>query len=152
MEIMRTLTSSLGKIFGVSCCFFTASGVLASDVVLQKVPQLAAPPAVKSDQSHLGPQATFALVNYNLSDTRNKARALYVSSGNDLKLANSMIDDQVATSFGFAAEDKSPTAVIDLGKVCTVRRLSAIYSARPGSIDFYVMQSLPGDATIPPAP
>jgi hypothetical protein len=55
-----------------------------------------------------------------------------------------MIDNQVATSFGFSPEDKSPTAVIDLGKVCTVRRLSAIYSARPGSIDFYVMQSLPG--------
>jgi hypothetical protein len=55
-----------------------------------------------------------------------------------------MIDDQIATSYGFSAEDRSPTAVIDLGKVCTVRRLSAIYSARPGSIDFYVMQSLPG--------
>jgi hypothetical protein len=55
-----------------------------------------------------------------------------------------MIDDKVATSFGFSAEDKSPTAVIDLGKICIVQRLSAIYSARPGSIDFYVMQSLPG--------
>jgi hypothetical protein len=55
-----------------------------------------------------------------------------------------MIDDKVATSFGFSAGDKSPTAVIDLGKICIVQRLSAIYSARPGSIDFYVMQSLPG--------
>jgi hypothetical protein len=55
-----------------------------------------------------------------------------------------MIDDQAATSFGFSAEDNSPTAVIDLGKVSTVRHLSATYSARPGSIDFYVMKSLPG--------
>ena len=112
--------------------------------VLQKVPQVAPQATVNADKSQLGPQATFALVNYNLRDTATKARALYVSSGDDLKLANSMIDNQAATSFGFSVEDKSPTAVIDLGKVSTVRRLSATYSARPGSIDFYVMQTLPG--------
>ena len=146
MEIMKTLISSLGQVCGsAGLLLCAASGALASDVVLQKVPQLtAAETSAKAAQSHLGPQATFALINYNLRDTRNKARALYVSSGNDLTLANSMIDDQVATSFGFSVEDRSPTAVIDLGKVCTVRRLSAIYSARSGSIDFYVMQSLPG--------
>jgi hypothetical protein len=146
MEIMRTLTSSLGKVYGPACCLLlcTASGVLASDVVLQKVPLSTAQAPANPAQSRLGPQATFALINYNLRDVRAKARALYVSSGNDLKQASSMIDNQVATSFGFSPEDKSPTAVIDLGKVCTVRRLSAIYSARPGSIDFYVMQSLPG--------
>ena len=146
MEIMRTLTSSLGKVYAPAYCLLlcTASGVLASDVVLQKVPLTAAQASANPAQSRLGPQATFALINYNLSDARVKVRALYVSSGNDLKLANSMIDNQVATSFGFSAEDKSPTAVIDLGKVCTVHRLSAVYSARPGSIDFYVIQSLPG--------
>jgi hypothetical protein len=146
MEIMRTLTSSLGKVYGPACCLLlcTASGVLASDVVLQRVPLTTVQAPANPAQSRLGPQATFALINYNLRDARAKARALYVSSGNDLSLANSVIDDQVATSFGFSAEDKSPTAVIDLGKVCTVRRLSAIYSPRPGSIDFYVMQSLPG--------
>jgi hypothetical protein len=145
MEIMKTLTSSFGKACGSAGLFFCAvSGLLASDLVLKEVPQLTAAGATaKASQSPLGPQATFALINYNLRDTRSKARALYVSSGDDVTLANSMIDDQVATSFGFSAEDKSPTTVIDLGKVCTVRRLSATYSARPGSIDFYVMQSLP---------
>lgn len=143
---MRALTSFFVKVYGPASCLLlcTASGMLASDVVLQKVPPTTAQAPANLAQSRLGPQATFALINYNLRDTRTKARALYVSSGNDLKLASSMIDDQVATSFGFSAEDKSPTAVIDLGKVCTVRRLSAVYSARPGSIDFYVMQSLPG--------
>lgn len=143
---MKPSTSSLGKIFGLSCCILVcaASGSFGADVVLHKAPPLAAQTAINSDQSHLGPQATFALVNYNVRDARTKARALYVSSGSDLKLANNMVDDQVATSFGFSAEDKSPTAVIDLGKVCPVGRLSATYSARPGSIDFYVMQSLPG--------
>jgi len=143
---MRTLTSFLWKVCGsAGFLFCAASGVFASDVVLEKVPlQTTTETSAKAAQSHLGPQATFALINYNLKDAQNKARALYVSSGNDLTLANSMIDDQVATSFGFSADDKSPTAVIDLGKVCTVRRLSAVYSARAGSIDFYVMQSLPG--------
>lgn len=145
MEIMKT-TRFLGRAYGFAGCLFlcTVSGSPASDVILQKVPLNAAQTPVNQPQSRLGPQATFALINYNLRDVHAKARALYVSSGNDLTLAGSMIDDQLATSFGFLAEDKSPTALIDLGKVCVVRRLSAVYSARPGSIDFYVMQSLPG--------
>ena len=140
---MRTLTSSLGKLCGPACLLLcTASAVPAADLVLQKVPAVTAS-APADSASRLGPQATFALINYSVASTR-QARALYVSSGNDLKQANSMIDDQSSTSFGFASEDSSPTAVIDLGKVCTVRHLSATYSARPGSIDFYVMKSLPG--------
>ena len=147
MEIMNTLTCSLRKIYGSACYLFlcSASGVLASEVVLQKAPLSAAQAPTSRAQSRLGPQATFALVNYNLRDAHAKARALYVSSGYDLTLASRMIDNQVATSFDFSAEDKSPTALIDLGKIRTVRRLSAIYSARPGSIDVYVMQSLPGN-------
>jgi hypothetical protein len=81
-------------------------------------------------------------MNYNV---RTQARALYVSSGADLKLANNMIDDQAATSFGFSPADNSPVTIIDLGKVSTVRRLSAIYSPRATSVDFYVLQTLPGD-------
>jgi hypothetical protein len=142
MEIMKTLTSSLGKVCASAGLLLCAtSGAFASDLTLQKVPDVTPEKAAAHLKQNLGPEATFALINY--SNTH-KARALYVSSGTDLKLANSMIDNQAETSFGFSAEDSSPTAVIDLGKVCTVRRLSALYSARPGSIDFYVMKSLPG--------
>jgi hypothetical protein len=138
MEIMRTLTSSLAKLTG--CLLLAASSAFASDVVLQKVPDMAATRA-SVDRSNLGPQASFALINYNV---RTKARTLYVSSGTDLMLANNMIDDQAATSFGFSAQDNSPIAVIDLGKVSTVRRLSAIYSPQAGAVDFYLLQTLPG--------
>lgn len=138
MEIMRTLTSSFTKLSG--CLLLAASSAFAGDVVLQKVPDIA-PAQVSADKSNLGPQASFALINYNV---RTKARTLYVSSGNDLMLANNMIDNQAETSFGFSAQDNSPVAVIDLGKVSTVRRLSAIYSARAGAIDFYLLQRLPG--------
>ena len=55
-----------------------------------------------------------------------------------------MIDDQIGTSYSFAASDGAPTAIVDLGKVCMLRRLSAIFSPRKGSIHFYVLQSLPG--------
>ena len=145
MEIMKTPTSPFAK-FGACACglFLAASSVLASDIVLQKVPLPTAPAPVNAAQSRIGPQASFALINYNLKDIQNKAHALYVSSGNDLKLANDMIDNQPSTSYGFSVEDRSPTTVIDLGKVCTLSQLSAIYSARPGVVDFYVMQSLPG--------
>ena len=145
MEIMRTPASLLGKL-GASACglVLAASTAFASDIVLQKVPLPTASASLDAAKSHIGPQASFALINYNLKDIQSKAHALYVSSGNDLKHANDMIDNQPSTSFGFAAEDRSPTTVIDLGKICTLSQLSAIYSARAGVVDFYVMQSLPG--------
>ena len=138
MEIMRTLASAFTRFSG--CLLLSASTVFASDIVLQKVPATAERLPIAS-KSNLGPQASFALINYNL---RTAARALYVSSGQDLKVANNMIDDQAATSFGFSTTDNSPVTIIDLGKVSTVRRLSAIYSPRATAIDFYVLQSLPG--------
>lgn len=133
---MRTLASALTR--SATCILLSASTVFASDIVLQKVP---APDVAPATKSNLGPQASFALINYNV---RSQARALYVSSGADLNVANKMIDDQAATSFVFSPTDNSPVAVIDLGKVATVRRLSAVYSPRATSIDFYVLPTLPG--------
>ncbi len=142
---MKTLAYSLRKVCAPACCFLlcSASGVVASELVLQKAPLTAVQGSGNRDQRHLSPQATFALMNYSLKDAHARARAVYVSSANDPALAKSMVDDQLTTAFGFAVDDNAPTALIDLGKVCTVKRLSAIYSARPGSVDFYVMQSLP---------
>jgi hypothetical protein len=138
MEIMRTLASAFAK--SSACILVSASTVFASDIVLQKVPE-AVDQISATSKSTLSPQASFALMNYNV---RTQARALYVSSGSDLTLANNMIDNKAATSFGFSPADNSPVTVIDLGKVSTVRRLSAIYSPRATAIDFYVLQSLPG--------
>jgi len=138
MEIMRTRASSFARLSG--CLLLSATTVFASDIVLQKVPS-ATEQVSTASKSKLGPQASFALINYNVRTT---ARALYVSSGSDLSLARNMIDDQAATSFGFSATDNSPVTVIDLGKLSTIRRVSAIYSPRATAIDFYVLQSLPG--------
>jgi hypothetical protein len=137
MEIMRTPASAFAK-FSV-CLLLSASTVFASDIVLQKVPASDNVPA--PSKTNLSPQASFALINYNV---RTQARALYVSSGADLMQANKMIDDQAATSFVFSPTDNSPVAIIDLGKVATVRRLSAVYSPRTTGIDFYVLSTLPG--------
>ena len=87
---------------------------------------------------------SLALISYNLTDLHAKARALYVSSGDDLKQANNMIDDQPATNYSFAANDAAPTTVVDLGKPTALRRISAVYSPRQGNVTFYVLQSLPG--------
>jgi len=135
---MRTLASAFAK--SSACILVSASTVFASDIVLQRVPELDRAAAVA--KSNLSPQASFALINYNV---RTRARALYVSSGTDLKLANNMIDDQAATSFDFSPADNSPVTIIDLGKVSTIRRLAAVYSPRATSIDFYILQTLPGD-------
>ncbi|MEO7168539.1 MAG: hypothetical protein ABI016_16085 [Chthoniobacterales bacterium] len=86
---------------------------------------------------------SFALINFNFSDLHAKARGLYVSSGDAVKV-NNMIDDQPATVYEFAPGDASPVAVIDLGRERNLSRLSATYAAQPGSFDFYVLNSLPG--------
>jgi hypothetical protein len=84
-----------------------------------------------------------ALISSNAIDVHAKARALYVSSGADPKDANKMIDSQTATTFTFAGNDANPVAVIDLGKESKLRRLSAIYTPRKGTVEFYVLKSLP---------
>jgi hypothetical protein len=86
---------------------------------------------------------SMGLVSYTVTDIHAKARALYVSSGSDLKQAHNVIDDQTRTSYTFANDDAAPTTVIDLGKPGAVRRLSAVYTARPGTMSFYVMSKLP---------
>ena len=92
-----------------------------------------------------GPAQTFGLISYNLTDLHARARALYVSSGVEVKDANNMIDAQPATAYSFAANDASPTTIIDLGTESKLRRLSAIYSPQQGSMEFYVLRSLPND-------
>src|SRR5206468_6330769 len=82
-------------------------------------------------------------ISYNLTNLHSKSRVLYVSSGEELNEANNMIDSQPASSFAFAATDSAPAAIIDLGKVVPLRRISALYSRRQGTMDFYVLESLP---------
>jgi hypothetical protein len=145
MEIMKPLNSSLARACAsTALLLWITPGAHASTLVLHQIPQSSAETRSATSQSELGPQATFALVNFDLAARQNKARALYVSSGNDLSQARDIIDEKVATSFAFAAEDNSPIAIIDLGRTCAVRRLAATYGPHAGSMDFYVMQSLPG--------
>jgi hypothetical protein len=87
---------------------------------------------------------TFGLISYNLTDVHAKSRALYVSSGNDLDGANNMIDGQPASTYAFDAADSTPAAIVDLGKVTTLRRISTLYRQQHVAVDFYVLQSLPG--------
>ncbi len=93
----------------------------------------------------------FGFVAYNYTDLHARARALYVSSGADLQQANNMIDDQTATSYSFAADDGSPTTVIDLGEARPLRRLAVVYSPRAGKMAFYVLSTFPGRKQQAPA-
>lgn len=88
-----------------------------------------------------------AQINYNFGDICPRARAIYVSSGDDLKLANNMIDGRPATSYGFAANDIRPTAIIDLGQDTRLGRISSIFSPAKSTVDVYVLKTLPRDAT-----
>jgi hypothetical protein len=87
-------------------------------------------------------------VNYNLTDLHTKARALYVSSGAETRLANRMIDDQSATSYSFAINDNAPAAIIDLGREMSLRRISVLTSASGGTVNFYVLSAIPVNASV----
>jgi hypothetical protein len=116
-----------------------ALGVYAS-------PTVAAFTMPRARQMNVDRTSSFGLISYNLSDVHAKSRALYVSSGDEIREANNMIDDQSATTYTFAPNDPQPTAIIDLGKMTSLRRITAIYTPRPGTVNFYVLQSLPGNA------
>jgi hypothetical protein len=108
-------------------------------------PSVAAFTMPRARKMNLGASDSFALISYNQSDVHTKSRAAYVSSGN-IREANNMIDDQSATTYTFASGDSQPTAVIDLGRVTNLRRITALYTPRPGIVSFYVLESLPGQA------
>ena len=143
MEIMKNCISSRAKIAtAISCVLLaSASSLLASDLVLHKVPA-AAP--LGRDSISIG------LVNY-APASQAAPRCLYVSSGSDLKLASNIVDPQPGRAYSFASSDVTPTTVIDLGSARHINRVSAHFAPQQGSISVYVLQALP-DSAIDTAP
>jgi hypothetical protein len=86
-----------------------------------------------------------AKANYNLADLHAKARTIFVSSGDDLKLAQNMIDGQPGTSYTFAANDAAPAAIIDLGRSVPVNRISTFSTPGSAVVRFYVLDTLPAN-------
>src|SRR4029077_10258136 len=88
-----------------------------------------------------------AQANYNFADLHAKARTIFVSSGDDLKLAYNMIDGQSGTAYGFAADDAAPAAIIDLGHSVSVNRISTFSTPSSAAVTFYLLGALPGNNT-----
>ena len=85
------------------------------------------------------------IASYNLADLHAKARTIFVSSGDDLKLAQNMIDGQPGTAYAFAANDAAPAAIIDLGRSMNVNRISTFSTPGSAVVTFYVLGALPAD-------
>lgn len=88
-----------------------------------------------------------AKTNYNLADLHAKSRTLFVSSGDDLKLAHNMIDGQPGTAYAFAANDPAPASIIDLGRSMPLNRISAFSTPGSAVVTFYVLGALPANST-----
>jgi hypothetical protein len=126
---MSTSTSFFLRICaGTAGLFISCASAFAAELTLQKV----------SDD--------IGLVSYNMTDLHTKARALYVSSGNDLVQANRMIDSVPSSAYSFAVNDATPAVIVDLGRSVTLRRVSALYSQTHVGVDFFVLRSLPTTA------
>jgi len=85
--------------------------------------------------------------SYNLADLHAKARTIFVSSGDDLKLAHNMIDGQPGTSYAFAANDAAPATIIDLGHSVAADRISTLSTPGSAVVSFYLLAALPANNT-----
>jgi hypothetical protein len=86
-------------------------------------------------------------LNFNYANEYARGQIVYVSSG-QAPLALRMIDDDVATSFSFAARDPHPTVIVALANRQNLHRVSAVYEMQQGHLDVYLLDQLgstPGD-------
>jgi hypothetical protein len=80
-------------------------------------------------------------VYFDLANLDTGARVVALSRGNNLESAQAMIDGNVASSYEFEATDPAPAVVVDLGVRRSINRLSCVYQAPPGRLDFYLVDN-----------
>jgi hypothetical protein len=79
-------------------------------------------------------------VYFDMADLSSGAKIVALSRGN-LDQAQAMIDGNVESSFTFDPTDPAPAAVVDLGVRRSLSRLSCVYDAPAGRLDFYVVDN-----------
>jgi hypothetical protein len=87
------------------------------------------------------------MLNFNFANLYARARIVFISSGSE-ESAKRMIDDNVITSFQFAASDPHPTVIVELAERERLHRVSAIYKMEKGRLDVFMLEDLgatPGD-------
>ena len=87
-------------------------------------------------------------LHYNFANLYARARVVYVSSGS-LSLAQRTIDDDPATGFEFAVDDRRPTIVLQLAESQRLRRISAVYEMQAGQLEVFLLDRIPGDTSAP---
>ncbi len=83
----------------------------------------------------------------------NQAYVSHISSyatPENYKRANVMLDDNASTSYDFAKNDPTPATIINLGQSQSIRRISSVYAAEEGILEFYALDKLP-DGNMPSA-
>jgi hypothetical protein len=83
-------------------------------------------------------------LNFDFANLYAHARVVYVSSGSR-GTSSRMIDDDIATAFQFASNDRRPTAIIELGESERINRISAVYKMQSGRLDVYLLDELAAD-------
>jgi hypothetical protein len=89
-------------------------------------------------------------INYDYANLRSRSRIAYVSSGSHLNEAYNMIDDNPETGYIFDPKDPAPIAVIELAESSEIQRVTSAYSKRPGRMEVYTLNEIPG--ITPPSP
>jgi hypothetical protein len=81
------------------------------------------------------------MLNFNFANLYARARIVFISSGQE-EYAKRMIDDDVITSFEFAASDPHPTVIVELADRERLHRVSAVYKMEKGRLDVFLLQDL----------
>jgi hypothetical protein len=80
-------------------------------------------------------------VYFDLANLDTGSRVVALSRGGDLDSAQSMIDGNVESGYAFDSTDPAPAVVVDLGVRRVINRLSCVYDAPPGRLDFYLVDN-----------
>jgi hypothetical protein len=80
-------------------------------------------------------------VYFDLANLDAGARVVALSRGGDLDAAQAMLDGNAESSFLFDPTDPAPAVVVDLGVRRVINRLSCVYDAPPGRLDFYLVDN-----------
>ncbi len=80
-------------------------------------------------------------VFYDVANLNSGAKVVQVSRGGSVSSAQALLDGNVETNYTFDPTDPAPTVVIDFNARRSLSRVSCVYQAPPGRIDFYLVDN-----------
>lgn len=109
-------------------------------------------PRTHEDASGMPPMAAAPedTTKFNFAALTTGSRVTHVSGG-DYTMIDSVVDDDVETYYEFPADSTEDVLIIDMAEQREINRVSMLFEAGPGDLNFYLLNDLPEDLRSPSA-